>query len=154
MIAEANQIATPIVHKTIIRANRTQVFEALATADGFDRWFTRGTYLDARTGGTLVFKWKDWGADRVSASAKGRIITYQRSLRFVFEWERRIETRVCLEFADVLDGTVVKVTESGYPDDPSGWENCLDCAIGWGEALTLAKFYLEHGITYSTPPIH
>ena len=153
MVAEANLIAAPIVHKTIIRVDRNLVFEALATAPGFDRWFTRGTYLDEHTGGSLVFKWEDWGADRISSRATGRVVTYQRSLRFVFDWERRTETRVALEFSDTPDGTLVKVSEFGYPDEPSGWENCLDCATGWGEALTLAKFYLEHGITYSTPPV-
>ena len=27
----------------------------------------------------------------------------------------------------------------------------LECAAGWGEALTLLKFYVEHGVVY-TPP--
>jgi len=25
----------------------------------------------------------------------------------------------------------------------------LECASGWGEALTLLKFYIEHGIVYA-----
>lgn len=27
----------------------------------------------------------------------------------------------------------------------------LECAAGWGEAITLLKFYLEHGLIYTTP---
>ena len=153
MVAEANLIAAPIVHKTVVRADRNLTFTTLATADGLDRWMTRGTYLEERTGGALIFRWEDWGADRITAKAIGRVVTYQRSLRLVFDWQREIETRVSLEFADVQEGTLVKVSEIGYPDEPSGWENCLDRAIGWGETLTLAKIFLEHGITYLTPPI-
>ena len=28
----------------------------------------------------------------------------------------------------------------------------MECAAGWGEALTLLKFYLEHGVTYGEVP--
>jgi hypothetical protein len=28
----------------------------------------------------------------------------------------------------------------------------IGCATGWGEALTLLKFYLEHGLTYGAVP--
>ncbi len=27
----------------------------------------------------------------------------------------------------------------------------LECVGGWGEALTLLKFYIEHGIAYTHP---
>jgi len=27
----------------------------------------------------------------------------------------------------------------------------LECACGWGEALALLKFYLEHNLTYTQP---
>jgi hypothetical protein len=44
---------------------------------------------------------------------------------------------------------VVHLTEKGYTNTPGGRRNMLECASGWGEALTLLKFYLEHGVTYT-----
>ena len=51
-------------------------------------------------------------------------------------------------FEEVEGGTVVKLKEYGYEDTEEGHRRCLECATGWGEALTLLKFYVEHGITY------
>jgi hypothetical protein len=34
----------------------------------------------------------------------------------------------------------------GYPDTPDGRRALLDCAAGWGEALTLCRFFLERGV--------
>ncbi len=48
-------------------------------------------------------------------------------------------------------GTVLRLTEQGHANDSKGRAMALECAAGWGEAITLLKFYLEHGITYSTP---
>jgi hypothetical protein len=31
---------------------------------------------------------------------------------------------------------------------PDGLRAMLDCSAGWGEALTLWKYYVEHGIRY------
>jgi hypothetical protein len=44
------------------------------------------------------------------------------------------------------------LVEQGYKQTTSSLQACLGCATGWGEALTLLKFYLEHGITYGTVP--
>ena len=39
----------------------------------------------------------------------------------------------------------------GTPNTPEGRDMILECASGWGEAATLLKFYIEHGVVY-TPP--
>ena len=52
---------TPIIHKVLIKADRKKVFDAMTTAEGLDKWFTKGTSVDRKPGGTLVLKWKDWG---------------------------------------------------------------------------------------------
>ena len=46
------------------------------------------------------------------------------------------------------EGTAVRLIETGYPDTPGGLAALLNCAAGWGEALTLLKFWLEHGVRY------
>ena len=52
----------------------------------------------------------------------------------------------------ITGGTVVTVTESGHTASPKDLEALVECASGWGEALTLLKVYLEHGITYGEVP--
>jgi hypothetical protein len=47
-----------------------------------------------------------------------------------------------------VEGGTLKVREYGYPNTPEGLRAMLNCAAGWGAALTLWKFYLEHGIRY------
>ena len=49
-------------------------------------------------------------------------------------------SRFVLEKRD--DGTLVRLREFGFRK----LENLIDNAGGWGEALTLAKFWVEHGI--------
>ena len=73
-----------------------------------------------------------------------------RPRRFVFLWESGNETptRVAISFTPTKDGTVVRLRETGYSDTPRGRRAFRDCSVGWGEALTLAKMYVEHGIRY------
>lgn len=51
-------------------------------------------------------------------------------------------------FEDADEGTVIRLREHGYPDTPEGISGLMDCATGLGEALTLLKFYVEHGVRY------
>ena len=44
--------------------------------------------------------------------------------------------------------TVVQVQEWGHRPLPQDLAALVESAAGWGEALTLLKFYLEHGVTY------
>ena len=48
----------------------------------------------------------------------------------------------------VDDGSIVTLRETGYPDTDIAKQVMLGVATGWGEALTLLKFYLEHGVRY------
>ena len=49
-------------------------------------------------------------------------------------------------------GTLVNVVESGYCLDRDDLNSLVGCAAGWGEALTLLEFHLEHGVTYGKVP--
>jgi uncharacterized protein YndB with AHSA1/START domain len=127
-----------------IRAPRETVYDAFATAEGLDAWFTRGSRVDARPGGALLFRWVDWGADRsINTDVPGRVLEAKRPERFVFEWgEPGSESTVEIVFEARDGGTVVRLREFGFRKI----ENVIDNAGGWGEALTLAKFWVEHGI--------
>ena len=140
------KVAAEAKHKEWIRAPREKVYDAFATSDGLNAWFTEGGSVDARPGGEMVFRFVDWGADKINATFKGRVLEAKRPERFVYQWgieDPEKTTTVELTFAEQDGGTVVQVREWGFVD----LDNAMGNSAGWGEALTLAKFWIEHGIT-------
>ena len=140
-----------IRHAVKIHAEAEQVYNAFTTPEGLDGWFTSGSQIDPRPGGSIHFRWVDWGPDRVSGEDGGPVLESERPNRFVFQWQPdqpSYYTTVEIDFEPVIDGTIVRLREYGYQDTPNGRKACLNCAAGWGEALTLLKFYVEHGIHY------
>lgn len=139
---------TPILHGVLIRADRAKVFDAMTTAEGLDGWFTKGAYVDRRPGGQILFKWVDWGPDKVNSEAKCPIIEVKAPELITFKWWEDHYTTVELNFEEIEEGTKVTVKEFGYQNTKEGHRRCLECATGWGEALTLLKFYVEHNLRY------
>jgi uncharacterized protein YndB with AHSA1/START domain len=133
-----------VKQKVFIKAPREKVYDAFATAQGLDGWFTRGAKVDARPGGAMLFKWVDWGAEReINEEAPGRVVEAKRPERFVFQWGKPgEETTVEIVLEAREGGTLVRLREYGFRD----LDQTIGNAGGWGEALTLVKFYLEHGI--------
>ena len=127
-----------------IRAPREKVYDAFATAEGLDGWFTRGSQVDARPGGAMLLKWVDWGAEQnITQDVPGKVLEARRPERFVYEWgEPGSESTVEIVLEPREGGTLVRLREYGFRKIQSVIEN----AGGWGEALTLWKFRVEHGI--------
>src|SRR2546428_5485707 len=76
-----------VKQSVFIRASREKVYDAFATAEGLDGWFTRGSRVDPRPGGAMVFRWVDWGAEKsINTDVPGRVIEARRPERFVYEW--------------------------------------------------------------------
>jgi uncharacterized protein YndB with AHSA1/START domain len=138
------KLAVEAKHSEFIRAPRERVYDAFATADGLDGWFTRGARVDAKPGGAMLFRWVDWGAEKtINQEAPGRVLEAIRPERFVFQWgEAGEETTVEIILEEREGGTLLKLREYGFHKI----ENVIDNASGWGQALTLVKFWLEHGI--------
>jgi len=143
-------VIPPEIHvATLVRARRERVYDALTRADELDEWFTSGAAVDARPGGEMVWRWVDWGPNAYTGEDRGPVLEARRPERFVFQWQVALGgTTVEIDFAEHRDGTLVQLREHGYPDTPRGWEQHLSCATGWGEALTLLKFWVEHGVRY------
>jgi uncharacterized protein YndB with AHSA1/START domain len=134
---------------TLVRASREQVYDALTQAEQLDAWFTTGAEVDACPGGEMVWRWVDWGPDRVTSEDRGPVLEARRPERYVFQWQQRLGgTTVEVDFEETDAGTAIRLREHGYPDTPEGWEGFSECSTGWGEALTLLKFYVEHGVSY------
>ncbi len=129
----------------------TGVTDAIATANGLDVWFTRGASVDPEAGGQIQFRWEKHGLNHYSGENGGPILEARRPERFVFQWKADSGlylTTVEIDFDAVEMGTVIRLTESGYEDSPVGVQDFLNRVSGWAEALTLMKFYVEHGVTY------
>ncbi|MCP4537752.1 MAG: SRPBCC domain-containing protein [Chloroflexi bacterium] len=139
-----------IKQRTFIAVPPEDVFDTITSAGGWDAFFTTGMELDPTPGGKITWRWKDWGPDFYNDSAPGKVVEIDRPKRLVFEWGKNPST-ISFDLKAEFGGTVVTLKESGYQDTPEDRDAILECACGWGEALTLLKFYLEHGVVY-TPP--
>lgn len=129
-------------------------YDAIATAEGLDGWFTTGAEVDARPGGSIRFRWRDWGPERVTAEDGGPVLAAERPHRFVFQWSPDhpgYYTTVEITFAPRDGGTVIQLREDGYADTPEGVAAMVNCAGGWGEALAFLKIFVERGLGYNGP---
>lgn len=126
------------------------VYTLIATADGLDRWFTAGATLEPRPGGEIVYRWRDWGPDRVTTESRGTVHEADAPRRFVFDWDVGFGQRATAEFTidPVEGGCVLRLREHGYDDSRNGHSALVSEASGWGEAMTLIKFMAEHGLRY------
>jgi uncharacterized protein YndB with AHSA1/START domain len=131
-------------HREWIRASREKVYDAFATSEGLNGWWTVGGSVDARPGGRMHFRFADWGADKINAEFDGRVVEARRPERFVYKWGiRESETTVELTFEEKDGGTLVQVREYGFADVASLAGN----STGWGVVLTLVKFRVERGLS-------
>jgi uncharacterized protein YndB with AHSA1/START domain len=143
----------PIRCATYIGAPPEAVYATLTTAAGWDAWFTQGTEVDARPGGSIWFRWVDFGVDLVTGEDGGPVLEAFPPRRFVFQWTPGdTTTTVAFDLEPRGSGTVVRVSETGHTTSQRDLEALAECAAGWGEALTLLKMYLEHGLTYRPVP--
>lgn len=83
----------------------------------------------------------------------GPVLAADRPGRFVYQWnpvtdQPDYRTTVELTIEAQEEGVKLSVTDGPYPDSLPGRKALLLCASGWGEALTLVKFHLEHGAVY------
>jgi uncharacterized protein YndB with AHSA1/START domain len=147
-------IKEKIQHATFIKASPEKVYDTITSAREWDAFFTTGMGLEPKEGGKIIFRWKDWGPDLYTGSADGNVLAAEEPNRFVFEWfptDKEHPTTITFALKGGKGGTTVRLTEEGYSDTDKGRCMILECAAGWGEALTLLKFYIEHGITYTGP---
>jgi uncharacterized protein YndB with AHSA1/START domain len=149
-----SEVTPPLIRcGTYIDVPPQQVYDTLTTASGWDAWFTQGTEMDARPGGSIRLRWKDALVSRYTGEDGGPILEAEPARRFVFQWTPGdTTTTVAFTLEPLGPGTKLTLNESGHTTSPKDLEALVDCAAGWGEALTLLKVYLEHGITYGEVP--
>ena len=137
-----------IKQRTLIKANIEDVYNCFATSQGLDSWFCDGSKVDVEAG-EMLFVWKNWGPDKLNDETPAKILKAEKPFRFSFSWWlESFNTVVDIKLKQTNDGVILELEEDGYPDTPEGRAGLMDCATGWGEAITLIKFFLEHGVRY------
>lgn len=141
-----------IAYATLVRADPGRGYGAFATAEGLDGWFTTGAIVEVRAEGGFRFG-GEIGAERLTLESGGRMIEADRPKRVLFRWNSVPEepeslTTVELTFEPDLRDIIVRVRDGVFPHTDAGWRMFCDCYGDWGEAPTLMKFYVEHGVGY------
>ncbi|MFC0190159.1 SRPBCC domain-containing protein [Fictibacillus aquaticus] len=142
----------PVIHqKTYIKADKEFVYRTLTTAEGWNAWFTDDTSVELNGDGTgeIRLRWTNFGSEKKTIEDGGMILEAVPGKSFVFQWAPgESVTTISIQLESYKEGTRVMLTETGYSNSERDLAACIDCAAGWGEALTLLKIYLEHGIVY------
>lgn len=138
-----------INHSIYIKADQEKIYNILTTSKGWNSWFTDNTSLELHPDGTgeIRLRWSEFGSNNENIEDGGKILEAIPNESFTFQWspgERK--TTVSFTLKPYKDGTLAALNETGYSDAENDLAACIGCAVGWGEALTLLKIYVEHGI--------
>ena len=142
-----------VKHRPYINVSVSKVFQLLTSDEGWTKWFTYRARIEPRPGGALRLEWVDFGPDHATLSDGGHVVEIIPDRLLSFTWHPGThETLVTINFEPRGPGCILNLEESGYRFDEGDVEVALNVAAGWGEALTLLKFYLESGLTYGPVP--
>jgi uncharacterized protein YndB with AHSA1/START domain len=121
----------------------TEVFEAIVNPEQMSNyWFSSGT--DRLAEGKII----TWRYDEYNAEGAVKVLEIQEPYNIVFTWgDPKHPTTVSITLTEQEnESTIIKVTESGFNDDPAELEIMLAQKEGWVYMLTCLKAYTENGI--------
>ena len=119
-----------VEREVVFEAPVEEVWHALTQPERLREWFANEVELDARPGGTGVFRWDD-------GSVRHAVVEHvEEERRLAFRWgdEDGDESRVELALEETPDGTRLSVTETC--DGPRA--SALVGEWSWGLALLAA----------------
>lgn len=142
-----------VEHSTFIRARPENLYGRLTSGSGWEKWFATEASIGNELGEPIFFRWENFGGSRYTAEDRGHVIALDKGRSFSFTWHPgEVETLVSFNFEPLGDGCMVSVKETGYSNSEDDVVTALSVASGWGEALTLLKFFVEHEIVYGPVP--
>ena len=123
-----------------------RVFEAVADPRQLSAYFTTGGASGPLTeGSTIVWKFADAPGDYPL-----KVTKLVRNERIEFGWETNsggYDTQVVMTFEPTDDGgTLVRIAESGWKEDPTGLKDSYGNCYGWTQMLCCLKVWVEHRI--------
>ncbi len=102
-----------IEREIVVPESPAEVWEALTEPERLEEWFATEVELDARPGGSGVFRWGDGEEQRAT------VREVEPEERLVLDWDDGGE--VVLELEEVPDGTRLRVVETS-PDFAAAFE--------------------------------
>ena len=122
-----------------------EVFDGVYNPSKLSKYFTTaGASGPLDPGKTVIWKFADYPGDipvRVKEVVPNQLIA--------LEWDAGIEnavTRVEIRFEPIEGGTLVSISESGWPATDKGLELSYNNCHGWTQMSCCLKGYLEYGI--------
>lgn len=130
------------VQMGILKSAR-EIFEAIVNPEMLNKYFISTSTGRMESGKTLTWTWEDLNAEiqiKVGKVEKDKVIS--------FEWNGSGVNCVVVITLEVKgeNQTLVKVTESEWPADYKGANQCMGQVEGWTNFLCCLKAYLEYGI--------
>lgn len=142
-----------VKHRVYVDTPVSKTFSLLTSGDGWTRWFTQHAYVEPKVGGAIKFEWHNHGPDRRTLKDQGHVTEVVKDRKFAFTWEvGKHPTTVTLSFQPRGNGCLIDLQVTGYEFERDDVQVALNVAAGWGETMTLFKFYVERGLVYGFVP--
>jgi len=126
-----------------ILKSASEIFEAIVNPEVMTKYFISGSTGKMESGKTLTWTWTDYEGEhevKVGKIEKDKIVS--------FEWAGSgVKCVVVITIEQKgKQKTLVKITESEWPADYKGANQCMGQVEGWTHFLICMKAYLEHEI--------
>jgi len=120
-----------------------EIFEAIVNPDRMSQYFISSSTGKMEVGKTLTWTWEDFDGEHEVKVGK-----IEKDKTVSFEWNGSgVECVVVITLEPKgKDKTLVKITESDWPADYKGANQCMGQVEGWTHFLCCLKAYLEYGI--------
>jgi len=121
----------------------SEIFESIVDPEKMSKYFISGSTGKMESGKTLTWTWTDYEGEhevKVGKIEKDKVVS--------FEWSGSgVNCVVVITIEEKGENkTLVKITESDWPADYKGANQCMGQVEGWTHFLCCMKTYLEYGI--------
>lgn len=121
----------------------SEIFDAVIDPEKMSKYFISGSTGKMESGKSLTWTWTDYEGEheiKVGKIEKDKVVS--------FEWNGSGVNCVVVISLESKgnDKTLVKITESDWPADYKGANQCMGQVEGWTHFLCCMKAYLEYGI--------
>ena len=126
-----------------ILRSASEIFDAIIDPEKMSRYFISGSTGRIESGKTLTWTWTDYEGEHEIKVGK-----IEKDKTVSFEWTGSGVNCVVVITLEATgeNQTLVKVTESEWPADYKGANQCMGQVEGWTHFLLCMKAYLEYGI--------
>lgn len=128
-----------------IAATPDEVWAAIATREGLERWFATGADVTPGEGGAVEWRWGDlyrW-PQRIERWEPGRRLLTRYDSPVLDEAGQPVPLHIDLVLESARGGTVLHIVHSGFGPDASFDQEYDGISRGWPIELRSLKLYLE-----------